>query len=726
MLILAASVSLSAVADEWTHWRGPHHNGVTDAGGLISSWSKGGDNLIWRSDFTGRSTPVVFDGRVCASGREGEGIDRQEVAACWNAETGEKLWQRNWNVYLTSVPWTRVSWGDPAADSETGFLYVQGVNGYFVAIDRDGEVAWDWQLGQDLGRFSGYGGRTNSPIVDEDRVIAHSVSSVWGPHRPAGDRWIAFDKKSGEILWMTDRNGRPAGDLNTYATPVVAEIGGRRQLITGGADGWVRALDARTGEELWKFRLSKRGLNSSPVVDGTTVYISHSEENVDTAVMGRLVAIDATGSGDVTGSHEKWRVEGLQAGYASPTIHDGVLYTADNSANIVAFEAASGEELWKFNYGTVGKGSPVWADGKLFMTEVNGNIVIAEPGKEGATELDTEHLEVPGGRYAEIYSSIAVAYGRLYFATEEGVYCVGDKSKPFAKGAAPSPAMPAKAPAGAQAAVARVVPGMVVAKAGDKIDFRVRTFDDKGRQIGETTDAAWTLGGLPGQIGGDGVLTLGAVQGTQIGTVSAKVGELEAVSHLRVGGELPWNEDFESVEIGKGPLSWLGLGKGAKVMELDGGKVLAQPRAARGAPRATILIGPAYLHDYTIQADVRGTRAGRRISDVGLVNSGYTVELMGAHQRIQVSSWTAERRMAQQIPFEWEVGAWYTMKVRVDYEDGKAVVRGKFWRRGEDEPAAWTVSVEDPHPIKSGAPGLYTFSPTDFTYFDNVKVTASE
>ena len=731
VLVLAVLAAQSAAADEWTHWRGPHQDGVSDATGLISTWSKDGDNLIWRANFTGRSTPVVFDGRVCASGREGEGIDRQEVAACWNAETGARLWQRNWNVFNTGVPWTRVSWGSPAADSETGFLYVQGVSGYFVALDRDGDVAWEWELGDDLGRFSGYGGRTNSPIVDEDRVIVHSISSVWGPHRPGGDRYVAFDKQTGEILWMTNRNGPPAGDVNTYATPVVAEIGGRRQLITGGADGWVWALDARTGQEIWKFRLSQRGLNSSPVVDGNAVYVSHSEENVDTGVMGRLVAIDATGGGDVTKSHEKWRVEGLQAGYASPTIHDGVLYAADNSANVVAYDAATGAELWHYNYGTVGKGSPVWADGKLYLTEVNGNVVIAEVSREGARQLDAEHIEVPdGSRYAEIFGSIAVAYGRLYFTTEEGVYCLGDKSKPFSTGPAPKPAMAAKAPAGAAAAHAQIVPAIYVGKAGDKVEFRVRTFDDKGRRIAETTDAAFTLAGLPGRIGGDGVLTLGEVQATQVGTVTAKIGELSSVSMLRVGGALPWSEDFESYEVGMAPAAWLGVGKGATVQELDGGKVLAQPQASRGAPRATILIGPAYLRDYTIQADVRGTKDGRRLSDVGLLNSGYTVEIMGAHQRIQVSSWTAERRMAQFFDFDWELGVWYTMKVRVDSEGegeaDKAVIRGKIWRRGEDEPADWTVTVEDPHPIRNGAPGLYTFAPTDFTYFDNVRVTSSK
>ena len=729
-LALCALLAMPAMADEWTHWRGPNHDGTSDATGLPSTWSKDGANLLWRADFTGRSTPVVFDGRVCATGRHGEGIDRLETAACWNAETGEKLWEHRWPIYLTSVPWTRVSWGDPAADSETGYLFVQGVHGHFLAFDRDGKIAWEWQLGQDLGRFSGYGGRTNSPIVDENRVIVHSISSAWGPHRPGGDRYIAFDKKTGEILWMTNRNGPPAKDLNTYSTPVVAEIGGQRLLITGGADGWIWAINARSGESVWKYHLSQRGLNASPVVSGNTVYVTHGEENIDNGVMGRVVAIDGTGQGDVTATHELWRIDQLQAGYASPALHDGILYVPDNSANIHAIDITNGTVLWHHNYGTVGKGSPVWADGKLYATEVNGNIVIVEPSRDGAKTLDDEHLEVPGGRYAEIYGSVAIAYGRIYFTTEEGVYSIGDKNKPFEAKKAMMPA-PAKAPAGAKAARLNVVPGVAVAQADDSLQFRVQLFDDKGNLLKETKEATWSLGGLPGKIDASGSLSFEPekVRGTQVGTVSAKIGDLEGTAHLRVAGDMPWSEDFENVEVGKGPASWLGLGKGATVQDLEGNKVLSQPKAARGAPRATILMGPAFLDGYTVQADIRGNSVGRRKTDLGVVNSGYTFELMGNHQRAQITSWSSERRMAQQMPFQWEMGIWYTLKIRVDYEGegdaAKAIIRGKAWKKGEAEPAEWTMTAEDPHPIHGGAPGLYTYAPVE-AYFDNVQVSASE
>ena len=94
-------------ASDWAHWRGPKHNGTSPETGLISSWSVDGENLIWRADFTGRSTPVVMNGRVYVNGRVGSGVDRQGVVACFDAKTGKQLWEDRYNLYLTTVPFSR-------------------------------------------------------------------------------------------------------------------------------------------------------------------------------------------------------------------------------------------------------------------------------------------------------------------------------------------------------------------------------------------------------------------------------------------------------------------------------------------------------------------------------------------------------------------------------------------------------------------------------------------
>lgn len=733
LLALAALVVMPAAAADWTHWRGPNQNGVSLDKDLVDSWSKDGANLIWRDDFTGRSTPIVVDGRVCAIGRAGTGITRQEAVACWSAENGRKLWERRFNVYHTTVPFNRVGWASMAADRETGYLYAQGVDGRFVAFDAKGNTVWEWLLGQDLGRMSGYGGRTNTPLVDEDRVIAHIINAGWGKDfGPLGDRFIAFDKKTGEILWVSERGGTML-DVNTYSTPVVGEVGGQRLIVGGGGDGAVRAVQSRTGKTVWTFQLSQRGLNSSPVFDGDTVYIGQSEENVDEGTMGRFVAIDATGTGDVTKTHERWRANELAIGYASPLLHDGTLYLADNSANLIALDAKTGAKKWETNYGTVGKGSPVWVDGKIFITEVNGHLVILKPGPDGAEELDREFLKMPHeDRYAEVYASPAIAYGRMYFVTEEGVYCVGDPERPFKAVPGEDIKLDEKAaPADAEPAWLQVVPAVVVAKANDTVDFRARLYDAKGRFLRETA-AEWSVAGkAPASIdAASGKLTFDAktLSLTHTTSVTAKAAGLSGKADIRVAGELPWSEDFEGYEANQRPDGWLGIGPKGEIQDLDGNKVLMLHKpTSGGAPRAFPNIGPSYLAGYTMQADVMGLKKGRQRSDVGIFNSGYVLDMQGSYQRLRIYSWASELRMMQEMDFAWDPDIWYTMKMRVDDEAGgkKAVIRAKVWKKGEDEPADWTFVVEDPLPILSGSPGLYAFTPVD-AYFDNVKVEVSK
>ncbi|HSR52634.1 MAG TPA: PQQ-binding-like beta-propeller repeat protein [Acidobacteriota bacterium] len=725
VLLAAALCAGTLLASEWPHWRGPHQNGVSDETGLISTWSKDGENLIWNQPFTGRSTPVVFDGRACANGRIGEGIDRQEMVACYDAETGEQLWEHRFTVFQTTVPWNRVGWPNLAADPDTGYLYVQGVGGTFKCLDRHGDVVWEKSLVEELGFYSGYGGRTQTPIVDQDRLIVTFSNAAWGSMAAPSHRVFAFDKRTGEPLWISAPGRRPA-DLNSQSTPVVAVIEGRRQVIFGNGDGWIYSLDSRTGEKIWEFQLSQRAINTTVVVDGHVVYASHSEENIDEGTMGRVVAIDARGSGNVTTTHELWRSP-VSAGFSSLIKKDDRIYVVDNSANLHALNAENGQHIWEHSLGRVGKSSPVWADGKIYATEVNGNFVIVQPGEEGAVTLDLEQLNVESGeRYAEIYGSPAIAYGRIYFTTEAGIYCLGDENAPFeAEGsgmeALPDPVGPAEISIDA----VRIAPAEVRVMRGDSHQFRAMAFDQQGFPLG-ARQAQWTLDGLSGEIDAQGNFTPAAQGKSQFGLVKAKIGEAEGQAYVRVYSPMPMMEDFESLAEGERPDYQLGALAffGAKKLE-DGNTVLVKNPAPRGIHKHDSFLGPAHWRNYTIQADLYATRTRRRIPDMGLVNSGYTMDLMAALQQIQVRSWASELRMAVEVPFEWEPERWYTMKLRVDQEEGKAVVRGKVWPKGTAEPAEWTISVEDPHPVTSGSPGIFGFSMTP-VYYDNVKVVENE
>ena len=509
-----------ALASDWPSWRGPYQTGSSSQTGLVSSWSLEGDNLLWKADFIGRSTPIVLNNRVYVIGRVGMDITEQERVACFDAETGKMLWEHRFNVFHSTIPFNRLGWTSLAGDTETGYIYAHTISGIFVCFDKDGKIVWSRSLTEEFGRFTGYGGRTVTPVVDGDLVILSFLNTSWGSHAAMRHRYFAFDKKTGEVVWTTKPGGPPKD--TTYPVSVVAEINGRRLLIDGNSDGHVYAMDVQTGEKVWGFQVSQGPLNASVVVDGTRVYASHNRENTDTTVMGRVVCIDGTGTGDITKTHELWRVDGIEAGYSSPAIADGRLYVVDSAANLHCLNGETGEVHWTHSLGTVGKGSPVVADGKIYVTEVNGHFLILQPGENECKTLSTIQIEREPGHYAEIYGSPAIAEGRVYFTTEEGLYCLGVQgasasTQPVTVSGSAGTRMSRSAPTSIQ-----IVPTEVLVQPGSSLQFSDRAFNDEGAQVIGAKAAEWSLDGLLGVIDENGKLTLESSAVGQAGTVVGK------------------------------------------------------------------------------------------------------------------------------------------------------------------------------------------------------------
>jgi hypothetical protein len=252
----------------------------------------------------------------------------------------------------------------------------------------------------------------------------------------------------------------------------------------------------------------------------------------------------------------------------------------------------------------------------------------------------------------------------------------------------------------------------------------VRLLDAAGHLL-KDRKTEWGLDGVTGRVSSDGKYTAAADSGVQTGAVTATVGSVEGQARVRVIPDLPWVVDFDDMQPGQTPPHWVNATGKFVVAELDGEKVLHKAPRQRGLNRTSTYMGPSGLSDYTIEAEVMGLKQGRRKPDVGLINGGYILDLMGAQQQVQLRSWTSELRMATQEDFSWELGKWYHLKLRVDVAGDKAMLRGRVWPRGTEEPRGWTITAEDPLPIHGGSPGLVAYSPTD-VYYDNLKVTVNE
>ncbi len=707
----------AAFAGDWASWRGPYQDGVSLETGLTSS----AKDILWRIPYGGHSTPVIFQGRLYAVNLAGKGINEQDEVYCVDAATGKDLWHYKFNCFHTDVPDSRVGWASPTVDPETGNVYVNGVEGLVMCLDRDGKLVWSKSTTELYGRVTGYGGRTYTPLIDEDRVIVAFNNSSYGAHAIGSHRFVALNKRTGDIVWWSTPGGRPEDP--TYSSPVVAVIGGQRLIIAGNADGNLYAIKSRTGEKVWSFAISQRGLNASPVVDGNRVYISHSEENFDTSSMGRVVCIDGTGHGDITKTHELWRADGVDDGYATPLLHNGRLYTMDNSGVLHCFDAVSGRKFWEFVAGREGKGSPVWADGKIYVTLANGQFKILEDKGDVCTMIDSHNFNSGKEKGIEIFSSPAISDGRIAFCTTTEMVCFG-KADARPQPVAPE-ILPDEAPVEKVPAVLLVEPAEVLLKPGESVQFSVQAFDRHGRQIMGTVDAACKFPLNLGAVGPDGRFTAGKRGG--IGEVRAELGTLVGTARVRVVPDLPISEDFESFKDGDVIPWWIGVSKAKYAIEtLNGNKVLKKLRTEKGPvfDRSLAYITSPIPAGYTVEGDGMAPKAGAIgfRGDFGLVNSRYVLELYGNGKKARVVSWVPGPRFEKKIDFDWQAGAWYRMKFKVEIVDDQAKVLAKVWPRQDAEPKEWTIEATDPQPNYEGSAGTYCNSTRGVVYLDNIKV----
>jgi outer membrane protein assembly factor BamB len=715
-VIAALLLVAPAAASDWAEWRGPARDGISHEAKLPVKWSPAGENVAWKAPYGGRSTPIVLGDHLYLQNTAGKGEALQERVMCFNADTGKLLWEHRFNVYLSDVPPHRVGWASPAADPATGNVYVFGVGGTLLGLTSDGKVLWERSLGEDFGLLTTHGGRTVSPIVDGDLVIVSGVTFMWGQHGRGAHRFLAFDKRTGETVWVSAPGGRPYD--TTYAPPIIVDVNGTRLLIQGASDGVVHAIKPQTGEPVWKYEISKRGLNTGVVMHGTTAILTHSEENLDSSEMGMMVAVDAAAKGDIKKEQVKWRTNGWQGGFSSPVVDGDRLYQVDNSANIAAFDLNTGKQLWLQNLGTIQKASPVLADGKLYVGTENGKFFILEPSATSVKILDQDQLGTEQLPEA-IIASVAVSNGRVFVVSDANLYCIGKKSSTTTGSQSTIVSTP---DSNRTATHVQVVPTELLLKPGDTVNFRVRLFDEHGYFIREEKAATWSLDQLKGSVA-NGQFVAQADAVAQAGLVKATVGSLTGTASVRVFPPLPWTENFDGMAVNTLPPTWVNTTLKYTVREVNGNKVLVKTTEGSSLlSRARAYMGPSDFANYTVEADVSATQKRRQQGDAGVIAQRYGLTLYGNSQALHLEPWQPETARTVSMPYAWKPDAWYRLKLQVEnLPDGKVRARGKAWPVGETEPAAWMIERIDPVPNRQGAPGIFGNALAE-VYFDNLKV----
>ena len=750
-LLLSIAVVVPAAAllngADWPEWRGPARTGVSVETGLPSSWSPAGENLAWKAAFGGRSAPVVFGDRLYLQNTSGSGAELQERLMALNADTGKVLWEHRYNLFTSDAPPHRIGWASPAVDPATGNVFAFSSNGLLMSFSPAGKLLWERSLAEEFGMWTTHGGRVSSPVVDGEQVIVSGLTFLWGAHAGGAHRFISFDKSTGDAIWMSAPEGRPTDTI--YANPFIADVNGTRTFFSGGSDGAMHAIKIATGEPLWNWRVSQRGLNTAALLLGPDIIVTHSEENLGTSEMGMLAAVPAASSGALTDKNARWLVRGVQAGYASPVSDGERIYVLDNGGVLFAFEAKTGKQLWQQTLGTIAKASPVLADGKLYIGTENtgdagGKFFIIRPHADKAEILDQDWLGTPQKSELIIASPI-VARGRVYVTSMDALYAIGPRTapKPAARGGTIGGVVtgagggkPASTPAASGAAEAAplatllVTPTELTLKPGQSVALSLRGFDAQGRaRNAMPASAKWELEGLKGTLD-NGRFTPDASAGAQAGLVKVTAGPVTGASRIRVVPDLPWTFDFESSGETP-PAQWINATGKFAVRAVEGNKVLVKlaENPFAFAKRTRPFFGPPNLENYTIEAEVRSQERRRQMADVGIVAHRYELVLFGNHQRLELQPWQPETQRTVRIEYKWKPDTWYVMKLEVQALDATKVrARGKVWPKGEPEPPKWLVERIDPIGSRKGSPGIYADALNSAPqggseiFYDNIKV----
>jgi len=321
-----------------------------------------GDGLLYALDATtgaqrwrfrtGRavsSTPAVAGGLVFVGSRDNTfwAVDARTGEERWRFETGRDVafpWGFESGDLYTSSP----TWAD-------GTLYFGSGDGHVYAVEpRSGKLRW---------RFATGGRVRSSPAVADGRVYVGSADGTL----------YALDAASGRERWRFETEGHvlESGEFGfdrrtIQASPAVAD----GLVFVGSRDGFLYAVDAATGKQVWRVDHRMSWVNTSPAIADGVVYAGSSDERF-------LQAVDAR-----TG-RERWRVATERPVWSSPAIAGDMVYVGDGSGTVYAVDRASGRERWRHKAGRRIFSSPVIANGLLYVGNDDGGIY-AIRGSEAA------------------------------------------------------------------------------------------------------------------------------------------------------------------------------------------------------------------------------------------------------------------------------------------------------------------------------------------------------
>lgn len=391
-------------SNPWPQWQGPKRDNVSTETGLLKQWPNGGPPLAWKAKGLGGgfATVSVTDGKIFTQGDQSDGCYVEALDL-----NGKMLWK-------TKIGKTGGGGGYPGPRAQPTVsgenLVALGQYGDLVCINpADGAVRWHKIMVSDFkGKMMSGWGYAESPLIDGDRVIC----------TPGGSEgtMTALELKTGNPIWRT----QGVTDAAAYSSPVVAEIGGKKQYVQLTGES-VLAVSPDDGKVLWKVaRHGGTAVITTPIVSGNDVFV--------TSAYGagcNLFQVSPTQDGAFS-VKQVYADPKIQNRHGGAILINGYVYTSSDPGILTCLELKTGKVKWKDR--SIGKGCLAYAEGKLYLrAESSGTVALIDATPEGYHLVS--QFDQPDRSDAMAWPHPVIADGKLYLRDQDVLLCYDVRQK---------------------------------------------------------------------------------------------------------------------------------------------------------------------------------------------------------------------------------------------------------------------------------------------------------
>ena len=394
---------VAAVRADWPEFRGATGQGHSLATGLPVNWSET-ENIRWKTEIDGLawSSPVVAGDHIYVTSavpRAENQVDLKLI--CLDSRTGEFLWQKTIFEHDQNVRMHKKN----SHASPTPIIAGETIYAHFgphgtARLTLDGELVWKQKL-----EYAPVHGNGGSPALADDVLV---ICCDGGDTQYV----VGLETDTGEIRWKTNRETDPQKGFS-FSTPLVIGINGQQQAICPGSDA-VFAYDPQTGREIWRVDYpGGYSVTPRPVFGNGLVFVCTGFQTP------RLLAIDPTGSGNVTETHLRWSTDRGVPHSPSVLLVDQNIYFVSDKGIASCLDARTGQQHWQERLGGNFSASPLFADGRIYFQDENGQAIVLR--------ADASFEELSRNRLTDeerTFASYAVDGSALLIRTETALYRV--------------------------------------------------------------------------------------------------------------------------------------------------------------------------------------------------------------------------------------------------------------------------------------------------------------